>query len=210
MNITLRPWTVGDAPAYLEMMAGADFSFEDEELRCDDVREARRVLERQCWQELYNGDFYRAVLLDGQVVGNVQAVRQGGVWSHDGHVGCLLVREACGRGIGTEALRQMVATAFARRDYHRLTALVYSPNRASVRMVEKVGFTLEATLRHAVCKDGQYMDTLVYGLLRERTGIPTTLCCDPEDELSPAEQAALEPTMVSHPPTPLEGGRWGM
>ena len=196
MNITLKSWHAFDANNYIEMIGHVDFSYDDDEMRITDYFEARRMLERWIWHEDYNGDFYRSIWIDDNLVGHVQVARQSGVWGHDGHVGCMLVKEATGRGIGTEAVRQMVVMAFSRRNYHRLTAVVYSPNHASAYMLEKLGFTHEATLRHAVHKADCCYDALVYGLLREHTGIPTTHCCEPEDELSKEELAALEPTLV--------------
>lgn len=197
MDITLKPWTKGSADKYIDMMEHVDFTYEDEELKCTDSSQAIRDIEEMTRNEDYNGDFYRAVLLDGKVVGHVQVVRQAGVWNCDGHVGCMIVREAWHRGVGTEAVRQMVEMAFTRRNINRLTARVYHPNRASARVVEKNGFKHEVTLHSAVWKgDGIYYDALVYGLLREDTGIPTTRCCEPEDGLTTEEQAALEPTLV--------------
>ena len=196
MNISLKPWNPDDAQIYIDMVNRVDFSYEDDEMHITDHREAKRMLEELIRLEDYNGDFYRAIWVDGELVGHVQVSRQSSVFSSDGHVGCMLVKEATGHGIGTEALRQMVQMAFTRRNYNRLTAVVYSPNQASAHMVEKVGFSFEATLRRAVHKGECYYDALVYGLLREDTGIPTTHCCNPDDELSPDELAALEPTLV--------------
>lgn len=209
MEITLKPWTKGSAGRYIEMMEHVDFTYEDEELKCTNPAQTIRNIEEMIRNEDYNGDFYRAVLLDDKVVGHVQVARQAGVWNSDGHVGCMIVREACHQGVGTEAVRQMVEMAFSRRNYKRLTAVVYHPNRASARVVEKNGFTLEATLHHVVRKgDGIYYNAFVYGLLRENTGIPTTNCCEPEEELAPEEQAALEPTLV--PPRTEEWTSWDL
>lgn len=197
MNIALQPWHAFDANNFIEMINHVDFSYEDDEMHITDYSDARYMLERWIWNEDYNGDFYRAIWLGGELVGHVQVARQSGVWSRDGHVGCMLVKEATGHGIGTEAVRQMVEMAFTRRNYNRLTAVVYSPNKASAHMVEKLGFTHEATLHRAVHKGECYYDALIYGLLREETGIDTSHCCEPEDELSPEEQTALEPALVS-------------
>jgi ribosomal-protein-alanine N-acetyltransferase len=196
MTVILRPWTLDDAALFADMMSRVDFTYEDEELWCKDAKEARNTLESMIRKEDYNGDFYCAVLLDGEVVGHVQAVRLKGFSIRDGQVGCMVVREAAGRGVGTEAVRQMVEMAFTRRSYDRLTAIIYSPNKASQRMVEKVGFTLEAKLQANVWKNGYFYDAYVYGLLREDTGIPTTHCCEPDDEFSPEEKDALEPSLV--------------
>ena len=74
MNITLKPWTTKDANSYIEMMEHVDFTYEDEELRCTDISEAQRQLKRMQVGEDYNGDFYRAVFLDGRLVGHVLVV----------------------------------------------------------------------------------------------------------------------------------------
>ena len=196
MKYYLKPWNADDAHLYIDMVSRVDFSYEDDEMHITDYREASRMLEELVRLEYYNGDFYRAIWLDDKLVGHVQVARQNGVFSQDGHVGCMLVKKATGCGIGTAAVRQMVQMAFTRRNYNRLTAVVYSPNKVSAHMVEKVGFTHEATMHRAVHKGECYYDALIYGLLREETGIDTTHCCDPEDELSPEEQTALEPSLV--------------
>ena len=56
----------------------------------------------------------------------------------------------------------MVQLAFSERDYNRLTAYVYEPNRVSSRMLEKAGFQLEFTMRHLIWKYGCNLDALVY------------------------------------------------
>ncbi len=171
MTVTLRPWMLDDAGLLVDMMSRVDFSYEDEALRCKEVWQARCALKEMLQKEDSNGDFYRAVLLDGEVVGHVQSARMSGFSCYEGQVGCMLVGSATGRGVGTEAVRQMVEMAFARRNYDRLTAIVYSPNVASQRMVEKVGFTLEAKLQAGVWKSGYFYDAYIYGLLREDSGI---------------------------------------
>lgn len=181
MDVTLKPWKVDDDHKYVDMMSHVDFSYDDEELRITSIFEARDVLRRQFWQENNDWDLYRAILLDGEVVGHVHVARQSDLSKRDGHVGCMLVKDAVGRGVGTEAVRQIVEMAFTRRKYDRLTAVIYSPNKASARMVEKVGFSLEATLRCAVYKNGCYYDALIYGLLRETTGIPTNHRWEPSN-----------------------------
>lgn len=173
MNISLRPWTQDDARDYADMMLRVDFTYDDEELRCTNYENAVTEIATMDKEERLDGHTHRAILLDGKVVGKAQVVRLSEVRDCDGLIGCLLVREVTGKGVGTEALRQLATTAFTLYDYERLTGIIYGPNRASVRMAEKVGFKHEATLRQAVWKDGYVYHALVYGLLREDTGIPS-------------------------------------
>jgi RimJ/RimL family protein N-acetyltransferase len=64
--------------------------------------------------------------------------------------GYVLARDAWGRGYATEALRAVVEIARG-ASVVRLYALCHPDNAASVRVLEKCGFTLEGTLlRHSV------------------------------------------------------------
>ena len=78
-------------------------------------------------------------------------------------------RTSWGQGLGREALALMIEEAYA-RGLSRLVAEVYADNERSVRLFEGSGFSLEATLRAAVLRDGRWVDELVYGLQNaERT-----------------------------------------
>ena len=71
-----------------------------------------------------------------------------------------------GRGIATEALRAMTEYAFTTFDLCRLHAGVFEWNPASMRVLEKAGYTFEARHRKNVTKDGETIDRLVYALVR--------------------------------------------
>jgi RimJ/RimL family protein N-acetyltransferase len=71
-----------------------------------------------------------------------------------------------GRGIATEAVRAVTDYAFRTFDLCRLHAGVFEWNPASMRVLEKAGYTLEARHRRSVTKDGQTIDRLVYALVR--------------------------------------------
>lgn len=76
----------------------------------------------------------RAILLDGEVVGNVVSFDQGG----EREVGYWIGRAHWGKGVATGAL-----TAFLRIEEQRpLTAHVAKRNVASRRVLEKCGFTV--------------------------------------------------------------------
>jgi RimJ/RimL family protein N-acetyltransferase len=51
------------------------------------------------------------------------------------------------------------------RGLHRVTARGFETNDASRRVLEKVGFEREGTLRDHYYVDGEYVDAHVYGLL---------------------------------------------
>ncbi len=71
-----------------------------------------------------------------------------------------------GRGIATDAARTLARHALGAGGFRRLEAMVFAPNAASSRVLEKCGFTLEARLRDCyVQRDGSICDGLLYARL---------------------------------------------
>ena len=65
----------------------------------------------------------------------------------DIEVGWWLAREHWGRGLGTEAGGTAMALAFDRHGLDRITAIAQAPNRASIRIMEKLGMRFERIYR---------------------------------------------------------------
>jgi RimJ/RimL family protein N-acetyltransferase len=63
----------------------------------------------------------------------------------DVEVGYRLARPSWGRGIATEVASALVGHAFAALGLPRLVAVVYADNRASRRVLDKLGFVHEGT-----------------------------------------------------------------
>ncbi|WP_336034471.1 GNAT family N-acetyltransferase [Halobacterium yunchengense] len=72
-----------------------------------------------------------------------------------------------GEGYGTEAVEVLVDYAFEAHEIRGLQAQAFAPNEGSVGVLESLGFTHEGTLRDARFRDGEYVDVVWYGLLRE-------------------------------------------
>lgn len=80
--------------------------------------------------------------------------------------GYCLRQAAWGHGYATEAARALLEWAFATLDLNRVQAAVDTRNPASARVLEKLGFVREGTLREDCIVDGVVSDSWVYGLLR--------------------------------------------
>ncbi len=76
-------------------------------------------------------------------------------------------REYWNRGYGEDAVRTICRYGFEDLDLHRIGLEVGAFNRRAVRCYEKVGFTIEGTLREHWYIAGRYRDVLWMGLLRE-------------------------------------------
>jgi RimJ/RimL family protein N-acetyltransferase len=87
--------------------------------------------------------------------------------SHRTNIGYWLAKPYWNRGIMTAAVTRFVAYAFAELDVVRLTAEVFAGNTASIRVLQKAGFTREGRLRRHRKKNGDLVDVLYFGLLRE-------------------------------------------
>jgi ribosomal-protein-alanine N-acetyltransferase len=72
-----------------------------------------------------------------------------------------------GKGIGTEAVTQLVQHVFEQTDLVRLFAYISVGNRASRKLAEKLGFVHEGTLRSHFVIRGRRVDQCLYGLLRK-------------------------------------------
>lgn len=69
------------------------------------------------------------------------------------------------RGYATEAARAMVGYAFATLRVHKVRADVAVGNHGSARVLEKLGFSLEGTLREDRKVGGVFVDHWRYGIL---------------------------------------------
>lgn len=73
---------------------------------------------------------------------------------------------AWGRGCATEAARALLDWAFDTLELNRVQAEADTRNTASARVLEKLGFLREGTLREDCVVNGDVSDSWVYGLLR--------------------------------------------
>lgn len=73
-----------------------------------------------------------------------------------------------GRGIATAALTAITAHAFqSRGELSRLYALSVAGNRASARVLQKVGYRLEGIVRRSALQDSLLVDQVLHAIRRE-------------------------------------------
>ena len=81
-------------------------------------------------------------------------------------LGYCLTEAAWGHGYATEAAHALLRWAFDTLDLNRVQAETDTRNAASGRVLEKLGFVREGTLREDCVVNGDVSDSHVYGLLR--------------------------------------------
>jgi len=72
-----------------------------------------------------------------------------------------------GRGLMQRALARLVGDLFARTRLHRLEARTALENVASQKVLERLGFRREGTLRGYFQLDGQWVDNYLYAIVKE-------------------------------------------
>lgn len=105
---------------------------------------------------------YQAVDLAAECIGVVGVRFRRFEYQHVAEIGYWIAEEHWGKGIATEAVSKMTALAGAENNILKLYAPVFSPNRASMRVLEKCGYTLEAIHRKTVLKNDEFMDEHIY------------------------------------------------
>ncbi|SEF15604.1 GNAT family N-acetyltransferase [Jiangella alba] len=78
-----------------------------------------------------------------------------------------LVESHRGRGLGPEAIELMLAHLFDEVGVYRVGLEVYAFNPRAQRSYEKVGFVVEGRERGALLWDGERVDAVLMGLLRD-------------------------------------------
>jgi RimJ/RimL family protein N-acetyltransferase len=72
-----------------------------------------------------------------------------------------------GRGIADAAARLLVHHLFFDLDYHRVQLECYGFNERAIRHAERTGFIREGVKRKAYWRHGEWVDGVLFGLLRE-------------------------------------------
>jgi [ribosomal protein S5]-alanine N-acetyltransferase len=101
------------------------------------------------------------------VIGGIGIILQSDIHRRSAEIGYWLGEEYWGRGIVTAAVRAFVPFAMQKFDLLRIFANVFASNPASMRVLEKVGFVHEGTLRQAAFKNGRVIDEILYAITRE-------------------------------------------
>lgn len=163
--VTLRPVAEADLPELLRMLWDRTVTGEFQwfGFRVQTMKQ----LERRWHDDGLIGEqlSYLTVDVDGAVGGWVN-------WRRPDHVlaieiGIALFPDFRGRGIGTQAQRLLVDHLFSTTPVHRLQAGTEVENVPEQRALEHAGFRREGVARGMYFREGQWRDSVMYGLLRD-------------------------------------------
>lgn len=111
--------------------------------------------------------FAFAITLDDKAIGSIGVFRQQNIHRQTAEIGYYIAEEYWGKGIMTDAVKQICEYVFKNSDILRIYAEPFAYNTGSCRVLEKAGFQYEGTLRNNAVKNGKVIDMKMYSLLRE-------------------------------------------
>lgn len=164
-RLTLRPWRMDDAPAMFDYARDPEIGPAAGWPPHDSVDVSRRVLK----DFIEQGDDW-AITETGRDVpigslGLAEDRRRG--WKGAYSLGYVLARPYWGRGYMTEAAGCALDYAFDALNAELVSIMHYPFNARSKRVIEKLGFRYEGTLRYATLRfDGELLDDVCYSMTR--------------------------------------------
>ncbi|NGP44302.1 GNAT family N-acetyltransferase [Bacillaceae bacterium SIJ1] len=123
-------------------------------------------VQRSLEQYQKNDGFQAVIEYNGEVAGNVgfQSIDW---FSKNTSLGYWLADRYTGKGVMTKAVSAMIDYAFYAYGLHRVEIRCATENEKSKRIPERLGFTLEGTVREAEWLTSGYVDHHIYGLLKK-------------------------------------------
>ena len=169
MNIRIREWKMSDAAALAKALSNRNI--------LNNLRDGLPFPYTEKDAEEYigamlnadkNDTFAFAVTADEKVVGSIGAFRQNNIHRFTAELGYYLAEEYWGKGMMTEAVKQVCEYVFTNSDIIRIFAEPFAYNTGSCRVLEKAGFEFEGTLRQNAVKNGKVLDMKMYSIIKSQ------------------------------------------
>ena len=110
-----------------------------------------------------NAEWWVIESQQGEPMGQIVTGAQGDYY----WLGYILHPDYRGNGYTTEAVKLLVTHLFSTKNIIRIQAECSPENIASVRVLEKAGFTYEGLKRKVTLIQGEYLDGAMYSILKE-------------------------------------------
>lgn len=170
MKCNIRKWRVSDAKALAAALSNQKVQEQLRDLPYPYTEQDGAAFISEMLSADENEIFAFAIATDdaaGLAIGSISVFRQGNIHQKTAELGYYIAEEYWGKGIATEAVKQICAYVFHKSDILRIYASPFAHNIASCKVLEKAGFQCEGTLRSNAVKNGKVLDMKMYSLLKE-------------------------------------------
>ena len=162
----LRPWS----PADLGSLVRYANNFKIAENMRDGFPHPYTDEHGRAWIELAvqdTSDIFLAIEIDGYAAGGLGITMKEDVYRLNTEIAYWLAEDYWNKGIMTQIIRAVTSWIFQNLQVVRIYATVFEKNKASMRVLEKSGYILEAIHRKAVFKNEVVMDEYVYASYKQ-------------------------------------------
>lgn len=166
MEITLERWKSDDYPAFF-------MASNDEALRANmsdafpkTLDECKRVVDAFS-KSMDTTEYVRAIKLDRRIIGCIAAFFESDMYGKNAEIAYWLNADYRGKGIMPRVIKSFTRELFSVFGLHRIWARPFERNRASHRALEKAGFSYEGVMNQDVIKDGVYIVSVIYALIKD-------------------------------------------
>ena len=166
MKVELKKWSKEDQETLITICNTIDRSFLSGRIPNPYTTESANWWLNMVQQSEGKNGIFRKIIADGKIVGTISVEQKDDVYRKDAEIGYYVLPEAYSKGITTEAARQICEIAFETLEIIRITGLVYEPNIASRKVLEKNGFVLEGIMKQAVTKENNIYNLCIYGKVK--------------------------------------------
>ncbi len=167
-QVTLRPARPDDA-SLLEQWRCEPTVRRFQPIGTASTSQLKTELERQKISDIYrgHGEKFQWIIYSGdQPAGWITLVVTN--WDHGlAEIGYALSTHFQRRGLMPHALTQLLANLFLQTKLERIEARCAIDNDASLKVLERVGFTREGLLRGYFVLDGERVDNYLFAILRD-------------------------------------------
>lgn len=165
MDFELRKWKKSDAESFFKYSSNPKITKNMRDAFPSTLDDCRKTVESfSCNDE--TKQCCRAIIVNGEAVGCIGLFIKDDIYCKSAEIAYWLGEPFCGRGIMSEAIKQLCQTAFEQYNIVRIFAEPYAHNIGSRKALEKAGFALEGIMKKGVYKDGKFFDYCMYALVK--------------------------------------------
>ncbi len=167
MDFSLRPWKTSDLNSLVKYADNYQVAKNmTNQFPHPYTREAGEAFIAHATKEQpYN---ILAIEVNGEAAGGIGIHPLADIMCKNAEMGYWLAEPYWGKGIITNAIKQMVEYGFRNWDINRIFARPFGTNIGSQRALEKAGFILEAHFKETFYKNDELLDELVYAFRRNK------------------------------------------
>lgn len=165
MNITLRPWETSDLADLVKYANNRNIAKNLTDKFPFPYSEQSGMAFIEMISQ-HNPVQVFAIDIKGEAIGSIGLHPQDDIHRQNAEMGYWLAEPYWGKGIISNAIKQIVDYGFANFDINRIFARPFGSNIASQKVLEKNAFVLEARFEKVLIKNGDLEDELIYAIRR--------------------------------------------